>query len=527
MKKILAIVFMLFAVPACAQWQTPNHSVPLGRGGGVTGFGAALPGTAGLPLASNGPTIDPSFQTILCAAIGNAAPSCSIDATNANNISAGVLSVVHGGTGNNSAAGARTASGLNIDQYTPIGNVNYGILATDRTVGTSAAFTAGHTWTLPTASVVNPGQTIDIADFFGSVSTASPLMIQRAGTDTISVSPASVTSLSLTTAFSRLQFRSDGVSKWSVSPPGSAASTLIDLTKPPYNACTGGDDTVQILAWMNAASATGSTPGIAYVPPGTTCLFSLTVGPPLVYVHVPSSLTIWAYGATFKAAANSNANNPFCICATDQSSTGPSHVAIYGLKVDGNVANRTGPFSFGNFAVISADDVSLVDTIAVNCASDCYNITGNSTTGGLSHRFYAERLFGSGAAGAATRNIVTFDGVLHAVLHNCWLVGGGTRSPGAGIDIEPDSANTPDIDLTIDTCEITGNAGNAISVNPGAVAGAITVSQALNINASGNNTTYAGNDFQQFSTAATKAGFRFINAHGTFGGTTPAADALP
>jgi hypothetical protein len=37
----------------------------------------------------------------------------------------------------------------------------------------------------------------------------------------------------------------------------------------------------------------------------------------------------------------------------------------------------------------------------------------------------------------------------------------------------------------------------------------------------------ARNFFCQFTTPATKAGFRFINAHGTFGGTTPAVDALP
>jgi hypothetical protein len=59
---------LLFAVasatPVLAQWQTPNHSVPLGKGGGVQGFGNAAPGVAGQPFVSTGPTTDPAFGTI-------------------------------------------------------------------------------------------------------------------------------------------------------------------------------------------------------------------------------------------------------------------------------------------------------------------------------------------------------------------------------------------------------------------------------------------------------------------------------
>src|SRR5258708_1982512 len=62
MKKILALVLALFCTPVAAQWQTPNGAVPIGRGAGKTGFGNAAPGTAGLPLVSNGPGVDPSFH---------------------------------------------------------------------------------------------------------------------------------------------------------------------------------------------------------------------------------------------------------------------------------------------------------------------------------------------------------------------------------------------------------------------------------------------------------------------------------
>jgi hypothetical protein len=53
----------LLCSPASAQWQTPKHSVPIGQGAAISGFGNAAPGTAGQPFLSNGPNADPSFQT--------------------------------------------------------------------------------------------------------------------------------------------------------------------------------------------------------------------------------------------------------------------------------------------------------------------------------------------------------------------------------------------------------------------------------------------------------------------------------
>jgi hypothetical protein len=61
---LAAILAILVAQPALAQWQTPNHSVPIGRGAGTTGFGNAAPATAGHPLVSNGPSADPSFRQV-------------------------------------------------------------------------------------------------------------------------------------------------------------------------------------------------------------------------------------------------------------------------------------------------------------------------------------------------------------------------------------------------------------------------------------------------------------------------------
>lgn len=62
--------FFIACTPAAAQWQTPDHSVPIGRGTG-TGFKFASPGTSGLPLTSNGASSDPTFQAIGAGAFGN------------------------------------------------------------------------------------------------------------------------------------------------------------------------------------------------------------------------------------------------------------------------------------------------------------------------------------------------------------------------------------------------------------------------------------------------------------------------
>lgn len=60
----VAVALLTACAPVRAQWQTPTHSVPIGQGVGVIGFGNAAPGLAGLPFVSNGATSDPSFQLL-------------------------------------------------------------------------------------------------------------------------------------------------------------------------------------------------------------------------------------------------------------------------------------------------------------------------------------------------------------------------------------------------------------------------------------------------------------------------------
>lgn len=58
--RLITLAFLL-ATPAAAQWQVPDHAVPIGRGAGATGFKTAAPGTAGQALISTGATTDPVF----------------------------------------------------------------------------------------------------------------------------------------------------------------------------------------------------------------------------------------------------------------------------------------------------------------------------------------------------------------------------------------------------------------------------------------------------------------------------------
>lgn len=57
-------LFVLLCSSASAQFQVPDHAVPIGRGGNIQGFRNAAPGTADRPFVSNGPTSDASFRQL-------------------------------------------------------------------------------------------------------------------------------------------------------------------------------------------------------------------------------------------------------------------------------------------------------------------------------------------------------------------------------------------------------------------------------------------------------------------------------
>jgi hypothetical protein len=73
MKRIIgtALAFIMCIAPSFAQWQSPNHSVPIGRGPGTTGFSSIGPCSAGTPIVggnsgiSSDPICAPSLNALL------------------------------------------------------------------------------------------------------------------------------------------------------------------------------------------------------------------------------------------------------------------------------------------------------------------------------------------------------------------------------------------------------------------------------------------------------------------------------
>lgn len=178
------------------------------------------------------------------------------------------------------AATARSSSLLNVDQFTGHGDSIYTILATDRTVGTNAAFTASRTWTLPAANAVNAGQEIIVADFQGTVTGTNTLIVARAGSDTINGG----TSITMSTANAAVQFRSDGTSKWTAQTLGAGSGTVTSVTC--GTGLSGGVITTTgtcALALTNArlqaspGNPTGTTSGTGLMMGlGTTCTITPT-----------------------------------------------------------------------------------------------------------------------------------------------------------------------------------------------------------------------------------------------------------
>lgn len=67
----LAALILFACAPAFAQWQTPNHSMSVGRGSGVTGFGSAGPCLAGVPFVGAGVSADPTCGPLNLGATGS------------------------------------------------------------------------------------------------------------------------------------------------------------------------------------------------------------------------------------------------------------------------------------------------------------------------------------------------------------------------------------------------------------------------------------------------------------------------
>jgi hypothetical protein len=130
---------------------------------------------------------------------------------------ADIFCITQGGASKQSSLG-------NLWEATAVGNANYTILATDRLVYNSVAFTAPRTWTLPSAASYGAGRTLTIIDAIGTVTTTNTLTIARAGSDTIN----GLASIVLATAYQSAILVSDGVLHWTLAVPTSTGALICE-----------------------------------------------------------------------------------------------------------------------------------------------------------------------------------------------------------------------------------------------------------------------------------------------------------
>jgi hypothetical protein len=157
MKKLALIAALAVAIaPARAQWQTPDHSVPIGNGVAVTGFNNAAPSAAGQPLISNGATSDPSFQVVPNAGLAN----MNADTAKCNNTGSSAPPV------DCTSTQLATALGLALLPATNVQATNYTIATSDcgKTVQAGTGSTGLFTLTLPVVAGFPTGCIVSIVN---------------------------------------------------------------------------------------------------------------------------------------------------------------------------------------------------------------------------------------------------------------------------------------------------------------------------------------------------------------------------
>jgi hypothetical protein len=211
-------------------------------------------------------------------------------------------------------------------------------------------------------------------------------------------------------------------------------------------------------AITNALNASANS--VLIVPPGTYLLnTAANVNAALV---CPANRVIQAYGATFKVGSALNKSIIGFLISDTTYMVGVKNVHISGLKIDGNRDNRTGGAQSGyGFFISACDGVILLDCSAINTTADGVAVVGNLTfVGGLSNNVVMYNMF----CDNNYRNGLSLDGTRAFRSYGGLFTNTNGASPQAGIDVEPDDANTLNIDFAFYSPRCGGNAGNGISV---------------------------------------------------------------
>jgi len=464
---------------------TTRGSIPYRGASGWTGL---APCTSGYVLKFNGAGADPSCQAVPFP-----------------------LSI--GGTGQTTAAAARASSGLNVESYTGHGDSIYTILSTDRVIGTTAAFTASRTWTLPAANSINPGQEIVVADYFGGVTSVNTLVIARSGSDTIN----GATSATINAAYGAYRLRSDGVSKWSALISSATSSGSSQGIKTPLDsgaACDGTtDDTTALQTWLDAIKTNAFT---GWVPAGKTCIYT-------GLLSLSSGTTIYAYGATFKqkSSAAGSANSGLVWGPTSQLGGPVDNVNVFGLTMDGNRAGNTNTAGSGAMLyVISTTRTRLRDIRAINGRGDGIYVGGTTAGGGQgrSALVFMDNVEVTGNY----RNGMSVVG-----LDRGMIVGGYFNSnnntnndgPQCGIDLEPDAAASANSNISIVGISASSNGGTLSTTGGSGICVFGTIGNTTNLTITDVNSSSNQRYGMDAAASATGANIRLKSIGGTGNGT--------
>lgn len=147
---LVAALWAAFLLPAQAQWQVPDHSIPVGRGSG-TGFRSVAPGASNTILQSPGNGSDPAFTTFPLAMLGlcgteNAFPVYYGGVWTCSTASAPLAAVLNG-TMNLNPLAASSQRGINITTSGP----------TTSTAGAIYSNYIQGSWNSPLTGTTTPG----------------------------------------------------------------------------------------------------------------------------------------------------------------------------------------------------------------------------------------------------------------------------------------------------------------------------------------------------------------------------------
>jgi hypothetical protein len=218
------------------------------------------------------------------------------------------------------------------------------------------------------------------------------------------------------------------------------------------------DDTTALTNWAKSAQPYTALA----VKAGVVCIFNPGLGTHGMNFTNLSHFVIYGNGATIRAkAASATSGSSFMMYFKNS-----SNIDIYGLIIDGNLANRTGTASFGGdniFIDVLTNDIQFHNVSSINAPKDNWVLNPDSDQGRQADYPTNISLIDSYGTGAYRNNLSAIGSVGLTIRGGAYNSASGA-SPDAGIDIEPDSTTTYGNTYTlIDGVTTSFNAGPGIS----------------------------------------------------------------